>query len=295
MEKNIFNRMGMRINMVINSLYYLKYRNPVVLNAWVEIRHGELIKKNWGDDINKYLIEKISGRKVLFMNMSQLHRMLPMTNYICIGSILSAYEDINSVIWGAGFISEKQRLRCKPKEIRLVRGKLTRDIILSQGIECPEAYGDPALLVSRYYNPKEITKKYKMGIITHFVDADNDNVKVFMAQHPDCIKIDLVGYKKWTDVLDLILSCEKTISSSLHGLIISDSYGIPNMWVKFSNKIAGGNFKYLDYFSSVGRDESDALNVSSVVNLEGLYVLDFGVNSVYIEFDKILNSCPFRK
>ena len=92
--------------MAINSFSYIRYKSPLILNAWVNVKNGCLNHNNWGDDINFYLLEKIAGKKVIFRNKSLLHRLLPFTNYICIGSILGWYENKNAIIWGAGFIDK---------------------------------------------------------------------------------------------------------------------------------------------------------------------------------------------
>lgn len=276
----------------INSIYYFFQRNPLVIKAWIKVRWGRVIPNNWGDDINYYLLGMISKRSVIIATQSLYHLLRKPKNYICIGSILGWYEDKRSEIWGAGFIEDGQIIKVKPAAIHLVRGKLSREILLAQGIQCPEIYGDPALLLSKYYIP-HIEKKYKMGIVPHFVDYDNPILNKFLETHSDCIKIRLKGYEKWTDVIDQILSCDFIISSSLHGLIVSDSYCIPNLWVSFSDGIRGGSFKYLDYFSSVERNEKNPVKIKHTTDLEYFYKAPPNKCMCKIDFDTILRSCPF--
>jgi hypothetical protein len=42
------------------------------------------------------------------------------------------------------------------------------------------------------------------------------------------------------------------ISSSLHGLIVADSLGIPNVWLRLSPDVLGGDYKFKDYYSVFG-------------------------------------------
>src|SRR5690606_13222558 len=51
------------------------------------------------------------------------------------------------------------------------------------------------------------------------------------------------------EVISEISSCTCIVSSSLHGLIVADSYRIPTAWMILSDKINGGPFKYNDYYS----------------------------------------------
>lgn len=60
--------------------------------------------------------------------------------------------------------------------------------------------------------------------------------------------IKMEGYKNWLEVLDQICSCEYIASSSLHGLIMSEAYDIPNLWIELSGKLMGGHFKFHDFF-----------------------------------------------
>lgn len=109
-----------------------------------------------------------------------------------------------------------------------------------------------------------------MGIIPHYIDIDNPVLAQFLNAHKeDVLLIDLVHYDKWTDIPDQIVSCDCILSSSLHGLIVSDSYNIPNVWIGLSNELTGGDFKFYDYFSSVQRSETKKL-IASLGDLEDL-------------------------
>lgn len=281
---------------LINSICYLKYRNPIVVNAWVQVKYGKVVHRNWGDELNIYLLELLTGKKVLVANRSLLHILFPSKNYICIGSILGWYENKESEIWGAGALTKNAVIKNDSVKIHLVRGKYTRQLLLKQGIECPECYGDPALLLSKLYSPS-VSKRYRMGIIPHYVEEDQTYIRDYVSSHDDVCLISMSKYYKWTDVIDKIASCDFIISSSLHGLIVSDSYGISNIWVTFSEEILPSrDFKYRDYFSSVKRDESiQPIRILSEQDLDVLRSLRYqDIDHVIdIDYETIFRSCPF--
>ena len=265
----------------------------IFVYAYVRRQGLGYAKNNWGDDINIEMLEEISDLKVLILNRSRIFHHLPVRSFCCIGSILGECYGKNLEIWGSGFRSDKSRLHVMPKKIHSVRGPLTRQALLQQGFDCPEVYGDPALLVSRYYHPKP-RKIFKYGIIPHYVDEKNPLVRSIISR-PDVLVISMADYKHWHDIPDAVCSCEKIISSSLHGLIVADSYGIPNTWVRFSDNIAGGSFKYLDYFASVGRDVPAPVRIGSSEDLDAILNDDalFGVAGD-IDFEAIMDACPFK-
>lgn len=284
------------IHCFINSIYYLRYKKPLVISAWVEIKFGKVIHRNWGDELNIYLLELLTGRKIIVAENSLFQYLFPSKKYICIGSILGWYETENSEIWGTGAMIDSVVLRNRSAKIHLVRGKHTRKLLLQQGVECPIRYGDPALLLSKLYIPN-VSKRYRMGIIPHFDDENQSYINNYVAVHDDVCLISMTKYNQWTDVIDNINSCSFIISSSLHGLIVSDSYAIPNVWVAFSKEIEPQrDFKYRDYFSSVKRNES--INPIVILNEQDLDALHDIKNEkkfekAEIDFDGILNSCPF--
>ena len=125
--------------------------------------------KNYGDTLNRELVELISGEPVRLVN-NKFKNDVGTTIYMCVGSVLG-WADKDTIVWGTGKMSNTSStmFKEKPKQICAVRGPLTRKEILKYGYECPEVYGDPALLMPRFYAPK-VEKRYKLGIICHQID-----------------------------------------------------------------------------------------------------------------------------
>lgn len=197
---------------------------------------------NWGDMANYELIRLMTGQKPELVKACQE---LKEENYICIGSVLH-YADSNTIVWGAGLLSGQEVLPRKPKKICAVRGPKTRGRLLSLGLECPEIYGDPVLLLPRYYYPK-IRKKYRSGLVLHWADRYYPGASV-----PDCIRI--YSELPFYDYINKILTCEEIVSSSLHGIIVAEAYGIPAK--RFGNQ---PDFKFDDYYSSKDKIDLDKL------------------------------------
>lgn len=192
---------------------------------------------NFGDKLTPYIIEKLTGKKVVYCDAIN-----PCIRLMATGSILFDSGLGTSVIWGNGFASFTE-VAYKPHSILAVRGKLTREKFSAHGIECPEVYGDPGLLLPKIYKPN-IPKAHRIGIAPHVVDYD-----IVKFAYGDSVKvIDLRDNIE--KIIDEMSQCETMYSSSLHGIIVAHAYGIPCGWVKFSNNIIGDGFKFQDYFSS---------------------------------------------
>ena len=246
---------------------------------------------NWGDALNPVLIECISGESPIWVKKPRRRQITykePV--YVVIGSIIAKASDKNAVIWGAGFKSTNEMVRWRPKKVCAVRGPLSRSKLHEQGIECPDIYGDPALLYPKFYNPV-INKKYELGIIPHYVDKDNavlDKLKDI----PEVRIIDVaIGINRFVDE---ICSCEKIASSSLHGIIAADAYGIPSIWLKFSDKIVGSGFKFMDYLLSVKRPYQEPLVMNEYTTLNDI-LKAFYPYEIDIDLNRLFDACPFRQ
>ena len=239
--------------------------------------------KNWGDALNPYLVKLISGKDVNFIPKDDLKT----SKYLCIGSVLS-YATKKTIVWGSGFIAETDKLGNKPKEIFAVRGPLTRKKVMQQGFSCPDVYGDPALLYPKFYNP-DIKKKHRVGIIPHYIDRDNQWIN--SQKSDEILIIDILA--DINTVVNNIKSCSIILSSSLHGIIASDSYGVPCVWVRFSDKIVGGSFKFNDYYLSISQKIKTPFIVSQDTNIEDV-IKGHIFYDVNIDLQKLMDCCPFN-
>lgn len=277
-----------------NLAYYCLHRKNIIpITGYMNFIGSRVVPQNFGDDINYDLIKYFSGNeRIINIQNILFHKLFQFNNYACIGSIIDiGCLNNNSTIWGSGCMFGNMPI--SPKKVLSVRGALTRKVMIENGIECPEIYGDPALLLPLIY-PCKLEKKYKYGLIPHFKDLNLENVIEFKKQYKDsAIIIDLKHYKKWQDIVNQINECEFIISSSLHGLIVSDAYGVPNIWIKLSNNVTGGYFKFWDYFSSVKRKQEYPIDLMNK-RIEPKNLIDkLEYKPIIIDTDQIISNCPF--
>jgi pyruvyltransferase len=284
------------VKKTLKVLYDTLRKTPLSIkalsNKTIIVSYSDDIRnvKNFGDALNPCLVSALSGKKVISFN--KITNFSHKTVYSVIGSVLDKKNIENMEVWGSGFISKDGKFNISPKKIHAVRGPLTRELVLKQGLDCPEVYGDPALLLPLIYQPKGL-KQYKVGIIPHYVDKDNEYIKRFKDKvNHDAIIIDIED--DIFSIAEKINQCEFIASSSLHGIIVADAYGIPSMWIKCSDHIRGGNFKYLDYFMSVNRKHHQPYVINHDFSLEDL-IENHPHEKVVINTDKLLRSCPFYK
>jgi len=253
---------------------------------WWHLNDG---KPNYGDLLNPYLAEKISKKRVV---RKEINRFGIGKVHIAIGSVIAIVRS-NCIVWGAGIIRRDDH---PGKGIFLaVRGPITRKRLTELGYYCPEIYGDPALLLPRYFNP-DIKKKYNLGVIPHYVNYE----EVRNAITDKNVKVINLLNENVEEVTREILECENTVSSSLHGLIVSHAYSIPSLWMKFEAPLYGDDVKFQDYFESVGVEyyspleskllESPDALLEKIRSSETTYSIQSDLEGIC---NRLLEVCPF--
>ena len=109
--------------------------------------------------------------------------------------------------------------------------------------------GDTGLLADLLI-VKPIAKRYSIGVVPHLWHLNNPVLLDLLERQPDIKLIDV--RLNPVQVITQIAKCDFIYSSSLHGLIVADSLGVPNQWVQFDVPLFGGTWKFKDYYSVFG-------------------------------------------
>lgn len=263
---------------------YLATRDSPLLLSWV--RDGAA-SANWGDKLNPVLARSLSQKNVLHVDDIRGETDLPV--YSAIGSTLLHALTRPYDIWGTGFL-RKGEVPAAPVRARIhaVRGHLSRQRLRDLGIDCPDVVGDPALLLPKFYTPTPAGRRYGLGVIPHCRELD----LLTAEQMPeDSLLIDITG--GIFAVVDQICACDFIASSSLHGLICAEAYGIPARWMKLSDRPLGDGFKFHDFYSSIGQEVDGPVMVSDAAQLKSIRD-GHRDHRRRIDLDRLLAACPFR-
>ena len=200
------------------------------------------ISNNIGDSLTPWLIHKITGRVPLYVPFD-----VEFPKVMVSGSVLNHAVKYTTV-WGAG-IAYQTDIISKGITCLAVRGPMTaRSVRIQTGIDVVTC-GDPAWLMPRYFAPAtsiiplSLLTKYKVGICPHYLHQRE--VAAWVGNRND-IKILNVFDSPEQFVLG-VLSCDVIYSSSLHGLVIADAYGVPSQWIECTDKLGGDGIKFYDH------------------------------------------------
>ena len=179
-----------------------------------------------------------------------------------VGSILEMLpEQFAGVIWGSGSMYGLP-LRLPDATVAAVRGPLTRDL-LDVGQQASVALGDPGLLVAWLMRRPSV--KHALGVVPHGSHRGRPEFAALASAAPGEVS-QVLTYQPVHHVLRHIASCEAILTTSLHGLIVADSFGIPAAWA-MPEELMGGRFKFEDYEKVVtpGRTREIALDPSTTL------------------------------
>lgn len=220
-------------NLVFSDFSRVVRKNRVNLYYW-RGGHGD----NVGDLLSLVLVRRIVESLGLDFDqpVAQTRRLY------AIGSILEMAID-GVTVWGSGLHHTVLRPQGVRLDIRAVRGPLTRDALLKSGYECPEVFGDPAILLPLFYQPV-VQPRRPFLVIPHF-SKEKDLLEKYPRHSLSTLTSD------WKSFVDAIASSERVISGSLHGVVLAEAYGVPATLL--TSAMDRDGFKYEDYYRGTGR------------------------------------------
>lgn len=225
--------------------------------------YGQGHDPNIGDRIGPWLWNEMRG----YMPKIAKQSTKSSPSLYSVGSIIT-FVSPGGWVWGSGIIKLESKMQAIPEVVTSVRGPLTRNWLMRQNISAPAIYGDPAMALPLFRSFAKPRAK-KFCIIPHTVDYEKMSSLVNGSS-----SVMIIDLKK-TDVDEVLIQfeqCNATVSSSLHGVIISVAYGIPTRWVMLSNRLFGDNVKFWDFFLSLKEKKEHNMLVDQALEITAYYI-----------------------
>lgn len=185
-------------------------------------------KRNFGDELGYHILKKM-GFKVKRVGLKNADIVLGGTTM----DIVERKAKDGCMIWGAG-VGWSHQIDDR-FNVLAVRGWISADSLNYIGV-----VGDIGLLVSRYWSKEPPI--YDFGVVRHYVDKNEYDYADIVIDATEPVDV----------VIKKISQCRSIASSSLHGLIVAQSFGIPAMRIHH-DEVISGDVKWLDYQSALSK------------------------------------------
>lgn len=188
---------------------------------------------NFGDVLPCYLMPRLFGLHLEWSNTDDEQL------FMFAGSAMAEVKP-NVICSCLGFGAADQVVTHTPAKIVSVRGKITRDMMLAQGHDCPDNYFDFVQLLPNIFKYHSEGRRL---YVPHYVDKgiDLDSYET----------IDICAGVE--SVMTDLMQAGRVITSSLHIMMVCELYGIPYNFAYPVNEIAGDGCKYFDFFTTLNK------------------------------------------
>ncbi|ORY13775.1 hypothetical protein LY90DRAFT_518137 [Neocallimastix californiae] len=223
----------------------LKYIKEKLNVDFIELEDGEY--KMYEPGI-KYWHGKPNAGDYFAIYLANKLKINERSSLAIMGNILSVnlIKD-TKYFWGCSSTNGKDPLIKDVNRYYAVGGNKTLNILRKFGDISNIVICNPALLASFLYKPT-VHKKYKICILSHW--QDYELLKDYASNEINIIHMQTTDIEL---ILDKINECQFSISTSLHGLVFSHSYGIKSIKLNLNDRKNKAAFKYEDYYSSINK------------------------------------------
>lgn len=282
------------VNEKNNASNDLDCAKPVILNYWAG-------HNNLGDELSPYLVQKITGRKVIYADGNEKNKLVGVGYIINYANAFS-----RSYIWGSGLLTRNsirnrlipiRKFFCKSR-VFAVRGPHTASVLDSHGLQSSGVFGDPALLLPLFYTPRAARSPKRLGIICHQQHVKIAKEDFLKNSEFKLISIFRSGSDDIESFIDELTSCDCIYSTSLHGIVVAHAYGIPAQWISFKGIPihSDEDFKFNDYFLGANQEVQRKLTIDSLDQESIRFMQRNKVAPArkFIEQNKLLDAFPYR-
>ncbi|MCF4122239.1 polysaccharide pyruvyl transferase family protein [Antribacter sp. KLBMP9083] len=194
---------------------------------------------NFGDLLGPLVVKALCERESLAWPPSRPGRLFS------VGSVLHLARD-GDVVWGSGVNGKVDPAahRFSHLDVRAARGPRTRAFLRTRGVDVPEVFGDPALLLPQLV---PALREWSASKTRQVTAVPNLNEWHLWRSAPAVLS---PRANVW-HCLRTIAASERVIASSLHGIVVAEALGIPATLIASPIE---SPFKYHDYFEGTGRE-----------------------------------------
>lgn len=190
---------------------------------------------NFGDDLTPWLLPEYG--------IAPVHSTAGRARMAGVGSILEFLPpDFDGAVWGSGLMYGRPH-PLPQAHVLAVRGLLTRELI---GAPDDVALGDPGLLVARRISRPRV--RWDVALVPHGHHRQHEPFLALARSEGYRVRVVNV-HQSAARVVREIAAADAVVTTSLHGLVTADAFGIPATWTALEPPLSGGPFKFHDYES----------------------------------------------
>ncbi|MBE5958147.1 MAG: polysaccharide pyruvyl transferase family protein [Lachnospiraceae bacterium] len=257
----------------MNSLQRIIFRNKYTMNDTKAIKNRVNLEywnrtENIGDSISPLICNWLLNKK----NLTLDSKTKSTKHLLAVGSILvTGRHYFDATVWGSGILylnhirSLSLQKYFRKLDVRVVRGPISAKILSFCGYKCPEIYGDPGVLMPLIYPKTANRNSDTISVIRH--------LKSVHLKTPDSLNFIDTRTSDYKAFIDQICESKMVISSSLHGIILAESYGVPAIFLQ--EEMEDSLLKFYDWYYSTNRHNVKiAYSIEEALDIEPMELPD---------------------
>ncbi|MBE9605361.1 polysaccharide pyruvyl transferase family protein [Acetobacteraceae bacterium H6797] len=278
---------------------------------------------NFGDALSPVMVAAMCGMPIVRRPMKSDN-----IRMACVGTIGHGFEGGEVHFWGTGMSpwsnpsAKPPTPWAPPADTKLVvhatRGPLTAARLGEDLTKRAVPYGDPVFLLPRFFS-KPVKQDVELGVIIHLSEMESRALDTGPAPNlvryriPEALAgkvriintLTAISTEGLEDKIQEIRRCKRIVSTSLHGMVIAECYGIPCLY--FSPNMGTGvvtigtdgndtlDLRLADLYAGIGRKKITAFSTprAQETDWEGLIeAIDKYWEPVTNSFDDLAEAFP---